>query len=160
MNAKCENMQQSENGTQCKATGYLCRYIAADWRKENSPCLFHPMYLKCGQMKKMLEMIHRAKEGSKVYFSTRRKYGFYTTEVIDNLSGIITKLYEDGRMEVESKSLIVPMRFKIEDFTRILFLDRKDIEQEVIKQQERIEVEERIKTERREEDGRDNEKTE
>lgn len=150
---KCSNAEKDPgNGRlRCKATGYMCRYVASDPRKLRCPCLFDPIFSKCKQMQKMLQSIHAVQVGSQITMIYKQRYGYYTREVLDSSKGKVIEIDEYGRMKAELEKIRIIWKFNPEDLTRIVFLSPKELEKKQIELEEQMEEQERMKAERREE---------
>ena len=105
-------------------------------------------------MQRMIASIRAVKVGSTVSVLFRQSAGWYTRETINSSSGKVLEIDKYGIMTVDVNAFKQPCTYKPEHFTRILFLDRKELEEELKKQWDAEEERERIKAERREEDGR------
>lgn len=153
MKLECSNAEKdADTGRlRCKATGYMCRYIASDPKKLRCPCLFDPIFSKCKQMQRMLESIHAVQVGSKITMLFKQRHGFYTREALDSSKGKVLEIDEYGRMKVELEKLKGIWSFNPENFTKSIFLSKKELEKKQIELEEQMEEQERMKAERREE---------
>lgn len=152
----CSNAER-DAGTgelKCKATGYCCRYVPANRARINQPCLFEPIFEKNEQIQRMLESIRAVQVGSKVTTIYRISHGFYVREALDSSRGIILEIDKYGCMKAEFEKLKGIWQFFPEEFTRTLFLSKREFERKREELEEQMEEQERIKAERREEDGR------
>ena len=154
---ECSNAEKNEETGEvmCKATGYCCRHVSPiPWKK--STCIFDEKFLKCAQMKQMLEMIRSVQVGSTVVIPYRRNYGWYTKEVIDSSLGTVLKISKYGLMEIDVHAWKGTWKYGIEDFTRTIFLSGRELEKKLEAAQDELDEQERIRAERRE-DGRESE---
>lgn len=162
-NPNCSNAERNEEtgDLMCKATGYCCAYKPSDPSKIMSPCLFDEIFASNRQIKQMIAMIKAVQVGSKVVVPYRRRYGWYTREVIDSSLGTVLKITKYGRMEVDVHAWRGTWDYGPEDFTRTIFLCKSELgenlEEKLEIMQEELEEQERIRAERREEDGREDE---
>lgn len=152
----CSNAERDAvtGALKCKATGYCCRYVPANRAKRNQPCLFEPIFEKNEQIQRMLESIRAVQMGSKVTTIYKINHGFYVREALDSSRGTILEIDKYGCMKAEFEKLKGIWHFFPEDFTRTLFLSKKEFERKREELEEQMEEQERIKAERREEDGR------
>ena len=149
---ECSNAERNAEGQlNCKATGYGCRYIPSDPKKHYSPCLFDPIFSKCKQLQEMLEAIRTVQVGSEVIVLFKTQNGFYTKTALDSSKGKVLRIDRYGCMEIEVAAWIGTWKFNPEDFTRFLFLSKKESEKKQIELEEQMEEQERMKAERREE---------
>lgn len=160
---QCSNAEKNEDTGDliCKATGYCCGYAPSDPRKIKSPCLFDEIFASNAQIKRMLAMIRAVKVGSKVIVPYKRRYGWYTREVIDSSLGTVLTIDKFGHMEIDVHAWKGTWKYRLEDFTRTIFLSRSELEENMEEKleimQEELDEQERIRAERREEDGRESE---